>query len=132
MKKISVVLLFMAMMGMVACENAQKKDAGVVEEAPAAAVEKSKVVVVARAMVKDGQETAFMDAANVLVEATRQEPGCLFYALYRSPSDPGSFLFYEEYKDEAAFAAHSGSEHFKVFAGAIGEMLAEELVIDQF
>jgi quinol monooxygenase YgiN len=132
MKKISVVLLIMTMMSMMSCENVKKKDAGTAEDTPAATVEKSKVVIVARAMVKDGQETAFMDAANVLVEATRQEPGCLFYALYRSPSDPGAFLFYEEYKDEAAFAAHSGSDHFKTFAGTIGEMLAEELVIDQF
>jgi quinol monooxygenase YgiN len=132
MKKISVVLLFITMMSMMACENAKKKDVGATEEAPVAVVEKTKVVVVARAAIKEGQEAAFMDVANVLVEATRQEPGCLFYALYRSPSDPGSFIFYEEYKDKAAFAAHGSSNHFKTFADAIGEMLAKELIIDQF
>jgi quinol monooxygenase YgiN len=139
MKKIPVVLIVITMMGMMSCENSKKNDAGAGDKAvaeeviPAAATpEKSKVVIVARAVVKEEQVTAFTDVAKVLVEATRKEPGCLFYSLYQSPSDPQSFLFYEEYKDEPAFAAHSSSDHFKTFAGTIGDMLAEELIIDRF
>jgi quinol monooxygenase YgiN len=122
---------------MMSCENSKKSDAGtadkaVTEEAAPAAPKKSKVVIVARAIVKEGQEVAFVDVAKVLVEATRKEPGCIFYNLYQSPQDPKSFIFYEEYKDDAAFASHGSSEHFKAFAGAIPDMLAEELIIEQF
>lgn len=132
MKKISVIL--MIMMSMMSCENSKKEDAGAATKAVAEEVApaKSKVVVVARALVKEGQEAAFVDVAKALVEATRKEPGCLYYALYQSPLEPGSFIFYEEYKDDAAFAAHGSSEHFKAFAGAIPDLLAEELIIDKF
>lgn len=137
MKRITVVLMIMTMMSMMSCENSKKNDAGAVDKAAtgetvSAAPQKSKVVVVARAIVKEGQEVAFADVAKVLVEATRKEPGCIFYNLYQSPMDPKSFIFYEEYKDDAAFASHGSSEHFKAFAGAIPDMLAEELIIEQF
>jgi quinol monooxygenase YgiN len=137
MKKFSVVLMIMTIMSVMSCENSKKNDAGATdkaatEELTPAVPKKSKVVVVARAVVKEGQEAAFIDVAKVLEEATRREPGCLFYTLYQSPSDPKSFVFYEEYKDDAAFAAHGNSEHFRVFAGVIPDILAEELVVDQF
>lgn len=138
MKKFTVVLMIMTMMSMMSCENSKKNDAGAADKAateetvPTTAPQKSKVVVVARAIVKEGQEVAFADVAKVLVEATRKEPGCIFYNLYQSPMDPKSFIFYEEYRDDAAFASHGSSEHFKAFAGAIPEMLAEELIIEQF
>jgi quinol monooxygenase YgiN len=137
MKKFSVILMIMTMMSAMSCENSKKNNAGAADKAAAeevapVAAAKSKVVVVARAAVKEGQEAAFIDVAKVLVEATRKEPGCLFYALYQSPLDPRSFIFYEEYKDDASFAAHSGSGHFKIFADAIPDMLAGELVVDRF
>jgi quinol monooxygenase YgiN len=137
MKKITVILMIMTMTSMMSCGHSKKSDVGVAdkavtEEAAPVAPRKSKVVVVARAIVKDGQEVAFADVAKVLVEATRKEPGCIFYNLYQSPQDPKSFIFYEEYKDDAAFASHGSSEHFKAFAGAIPDMLAEELIVEQF
>ena len=89
-------------------------------------------IIVARALVKEGQENAFIEAANAVIEATRKEPGCLHYSLYQSPFDPASFLFYEEYKDDAAIQVHAGSEHFKTFADAISNLLAEELDIKTF
>lgn len=92
----------------------------------------SKKTVVARAVVKEGQEDAFVSVAKVLVEATRKEPGCISYTFYQSPMSPVSFIFYEEYKDGEAFNNHANSEHFKVFAAAIPGILAEELAIEQF
>lgn len=137
MKKFSVVLVIITMMSVMSCENSKKNEAGATDKAATEGVApvapgKQKTVVVARAIVKEGQEAAFIDVAKVLVEETRKEPGCLFYSLYQSPTDPGSFIFYEEYKDDAAFAAHGNSSHFKTFADAIPGLLAEELVIDRF
>ena len=44
----------------------------------------------------------------------REEPGCLAYVPHRSTTDPELFLFYETYRDDAAFAAHRASPHLAV------------------
>jgi len=41
------------------------------------------------------------------------EPGVLAFQIHQSLTEPAKFFFYEVFKDEAAFAAHSASEHFK-------------------
>lgn len=41
----------------------------------------------------------------------REEPGCLVYRAHRSTTDPDLFLFYESYRDEAAFEAHRKAPH---------------------
>jgi quinol monooxygenase YgiN len=57
--------------------------------------------------------------AALLVEQTavvrREEPGCLMYTPHRSTTDPDRFVFFESYRDEAAFAAHRTSPHLAVF-----------------
>lgn len=47
---------------------------------------------------------------DALVEATRQEEGCLSYELFDGEND--SFLFYEHWASKAALDTHSRSEHF--------------------
>jgi quinol monooxygenase YgiN len=68
--------------------------------------------------------TAFWEAkpaevANV-VEILRQflpqaqrEPGVKAFQIHQSLSDPEKFFFYEVFRDEAAFADHQQSQHFK-------------------
>jgi quinol monooxygenase YgiN len=41
----------------------------------------------------------------------RAEPGCLVYRPHRSTKDPDQFIFYEQYKDDAAFDAHRKAPH---------------------
>jgi quinol monooxygenase YgiN len=93
---------------------------------------KDKKVIVARLMVKEGQEKAFIEVALKLVTATRQEEGNLFYSLYQSPVNPLEFIFYEEYKDDAAFQVHASSAHFAAFAEGIKYLTAGDLVVDEF
>ena len=94
--------------------------------------DKNKTVVVARLTVKPGQEEAFVELASPLIDATRAEEGNGLYALYRSTQNPAEFLFYEEYKDEAAFKAHLASAHFAAFAKASKAMTAGDVLIEQF
>lgn len=133
MKKIviSSLAIFVAACCMTSCNsNAQPADQAEAKEAPAP--KKEKKTIVCRVVVKDGQQAAFTEVAEKLVNATRQEPGNVSYNLYQSPFDPTAFIFYEEYKDDEAFNAHANSEHFKAFADAIPDMLAAELNIEQF
>ena len=132
MKKYSVILMILMIMSVMSCENSKKSEAPAAESAVTAEPVKSKKVVVARVTVKEGREAAFIAVGNVLVEATRKEPGCLFYTLYQSTTDSKTFVFYEEYKDQAAFDLHANSDHFKTFAGAIGDIVDGDLIVDQF
>ncbi|MDR0795571.1 MAG: antibiotic biosynthesis monooxygenase [Tannerella sp.] len=134
MKKVGIVLMAFAMMGMLGCKE-KKNETVACCAAEMSAVQqpkKEKTVVVARVTVKSGREKAFVEIASKLVTATRAEEGCLFYTLYQSTENPSVFIIYEEYKDDAAFEAHAASGHFKAFAEATNEMMEGELQIDRF
>jgi quinol monooxygenase YgiN len=60
-----------------------------------------------------GEEDAVAAALERLVEPSRAEAGVLAYHPNRDPEDPRRFFIYEEYVDEAAYTAHTETEHFK-------------------
>lgn len=130
MKKLFFLLIMAVVVA--SCDNAAKKsDAGSAAEQTVAA-KPTKKVIVARLTVKEGAEAAFIEVASALVKATNQESGCLFYNLYQSPVDPKSFLFYEEYVDQAAFDFHAASDHFKAFQAGIDGLVDGDMIVGQF
>jgi quinol monooxygenase YgiN len=128
--------ILMAAIGVVciaSCCNTEKKtDAAVATETVAEQPKKGKTVIVARLLVKEGKEADFLKIAQPLVEATNKEEGNLYYELYQSPRNSKIFIFYEEYVDDAAFEVHGNSEHFKKFAAAVPELVAEDMKVDKF
>jgi quinol monooxygenase YgiN len=138
MKKIGILLLSLALTGMMSCKGGKKcaqGDEKCTHQEAAAEVQQpknDKKVIVARLIVKNGQEKAFIEVASKLVTNTRQEEGNLFYALYQSPTNPVEFIFYEEYKDDAAFQAHASSAHFAAFVEGIKDLTAGDLIVDEF
>jgi len=46
-------------------------------------------------------------------EATRNEPGCLWYDWSRSLDNPQEYVLVEAFRDDAAAVAHVTSAHFK-------------------
>jgi quinol monooxygenase YgiN len=68
--------------------------------------------------------TAFWQAQPSEVEAVagivreflpqaQREPGVQAFQIHQSLTEPEKFFFYEVFKDEAAFAAHQQTDHFK-------------------
>ena len=57
------------------------------------------------------------DAARLFAElrtASLAEPGCLGYEVMRGNADePGTFVLYETWRDQAALDEHYGTEHFQ-------------------
>ena len=43
----------------------------------------------------------------------QREPGVSAFQIHQSLTEPTKFFFYEVFNDEAAFAEHQQSEHFK-------------------
>ena len=74
---------------------------------------------------KEGEEDAVASALQQLVEPSRAEPGVQVYIPTRDPEDPAKFFIYEQYADEAAYTAHTETEHFKTigFGDAIPRLL---------
>lgn len=70
------------------------------------------VTVVAKLRAAKGRGDALAALLEEQAEAVRKaEPGCLVYRPHRSTTDPELFLFYEQYRDEAAFEAHRKAPH---------------------
>lgn len=56
----------------------------------------------------------------------QSEPGVKLFLIGRAKDNPAQFLFYELFRDEAAFKAHQESAHFKTFiAGEALPLLAK-------
>lgn len=66
--------------------------------------------------VKPGTEDGAVENFRLLQAASRKEPGCRMYIVHQRLDDPGSFLIYEQYDDEAALDAHRSSIHFRQYA----------------
>jgi quinol monooxygenase YgiN len=81
-------------------------------------------VLVVRMKAKEGEEERAVQLAGELATASRAEAGCEAYVPCRDPEDPRSFLFYEQYRDKAAFEAHGASEHVQRLAlGGLFELM---------
>ena len=78
-------------------------------------------VVIAKWTAKEGEESAVAEAVSKLAGPSRQEPGNRLYLVHRDPNDTRVFFFYEQYRDEAGYEAHTASEHFRRYG--VGEAL---------
>ncbi|MEO3789156.1 putative quinol monooxygenase [Nonomuraea sp. B10E15] len=58
-------------------------------------------------------------------EATRAEPGCLWFDWSRSLDDPTEYVLVEAFRDDQAGADHVGSAHFRQARQTLPPHLAE-------
>jgi quinol monooxygenase YgiN len=83
-----------------------------------------KKVISAQVFIKPEKVDAFLAFSKDLIEKSRAEEGCISYSLYQDPHDKTTFLFFEEWKNQAAIDFHFATEHFKMFKGTIGDFAA--------
>lgn len=62
---------------------------------------------------KPGEADAAAELLRRMVAAVREEPGTLMFRPHRSTENDHQFFIYELFADEAAFAAHQQTPHFK-------------------
>jgi quinol monooxygenase YgiN len=90
------------------------------------AVDGGGLLVVAQWEAREGEAdnvAAILD--RFLPEAQREE-GAKLFLISRARDNPAQFLFYELFRDEAAFKAHQESAHFKTYiAGQALPLLAK-------
>src|SRR5262249_50266438 len=74
------------------------------------------LTVVAKIRAAKGKGDALAALLKEQVAAVmKAEPGCLVYRPHRSTKDPDLFVFYEQYKDDAAFDAHRKAPHLAAY-----------------
>ncbi len=61
--------------------------------------------------------------ADTAAGIREREPGTLVYACHRVQGQPRQRVFYELYRDRAAFDAHEASEHTRRFLAERGGLL---------
>lgn len=74
---------------------------------------------------KSGQAARVRTILEGMVVATRQEPGCRRYDLFRAPGAAGdeAYFLVEHYAGEAAIQAHRDTAHYKEYRANIMELL---------
>ncbi|WP_432168991.1 putative quinol monooxygenase [Streptomyces sp. 1222.5] len=65
------------------------------------------------------------ELTRAFTEATRGEPGCLWFDWSRSLDDSNEYVLTEAFRDGEAGAAHVGTEHFATACATLPSYLAE-------
>jgi quinol monooxygenase YgiN len=63
--------------------------------------------------------------AAAFTEATRSEPGCLWFDWSRNIEDPNEYVLVEAFRDQEAGGAHVQSDHFREAQETLPPYLAE-------
>lgn len=85
---------------------------------------------VVRFTVKTGSEAAFDELAADMVRHVREsEPGTSLYLCHQVVGQPQQRIFYELYRDRAAFDAHEDQLHTRRFLAARDELL-DDITVD--
>jgi quinol monooxygenase YgiN len=69
-----------------------------------------------------GNRDRFMELAPAYVRACLAEPGCLFFEMNPSVTDPDVVTVAECFASETAHATHLAAENFKAFWPALAEL----------
>jgi quinol monooxygenase YgiN len=84
------------------------------------------VLVVAQWEARAAEAEKVADILQRFLPRAQAEPGVKLFLIARNKANSAQFMFYELFADQAAFAAHQASEHFKTFiAGQALPLLAK-------
>jgi quinol monooxygenase YgiN len=90
------------------------------------------LAIVATVTVKAEFKDDVLKAIKTVVDATRKEPGCIFYDVYEDVNNPLKFVFIETWKSQAAIDFHNKTAHFLEFEQAIeGKTTLEASILRQ-
>jgi quinol monooxygenase YgiN len=71
------------------------------------------IFIVVKFTIRPEYSDQWLDRVSGFTQATRQEPGNLWFEWSRSADNPDQFVLLEAFRDAAAGAEHVSSEHFK-------------------
>ena len=88
--------------------------------------------VVVRMEAKPEKVDALLELATYNSAQSRKEPGNVRFDVIRQLDNPLRFALYEVYRDDTAFKAHQGTEHYARWRREIDALLAQPRTSDKF
>jgi quinol monooxygenase YgiN len=83
------------------------------------------IFITARFRIRPDEADSWPEISRSFTEATRAEPGCLWFDWSRSIEDPTEYVLVEAFADGDAGAAHVQSDHFRAAQKGLPPHLAE-------
>ncbi|MDA0637193.1 putative quinol monooxygenase [Nonomuraea sp. MCN248] len=83
------------------------------------------IFITAKFRVRPESADRWAEITSEFTEATRAEPGCLWFDWSRSLADPNEYVLVEAFRDDEAGAAHVQSDHFRQAQRDLPPHLAE-------
>ncbi len=83
------------------------------------------IFITARFRIRPEDADRWPEISRSFTEATRAEPGCLWFDWSRSIEDPNEYVLVEAFADDDAGAAHVQTDHFKAAQKELPPHLAE-------
>ena len=81
------------------------------------------IFIVVKFTIRPERSDEWLSLVDDFTQATRAEPGNIFFEWSRSVDDPHQFVLVEAFQDDAA-GAHVNSEHFKTAMGWMPDVVA--------
>jgi PTH1 family peptidyl-tRNA hydrolase len=89
-----------------------------------------KKIVIARLAINKQSGEEFQKLVAEIVAQSQKEEGCLSYNVYTDfGNEVFTYVFWEDYKNEAALENHNNSAHFKQFFAAAAPLFCCEPVL---
>ncbi len=86
------------------------------------------IYVVATVTVKPGSLDALREAAMPCIEATREEPGCIFYDMNMSASNSKRVVFVERWKSREDLEKHFATPHMGAWRKALTPLIEDRTI----
>jgi quinol monooxygenase YgiN len=83
------------------------------------------IFITAKFRVRPEHAEAWPEITRGFTDATRSEPGCLWFDWSRSLDDPNEYVLVEAFRDGDAGAAHVNSAHFAAARAELPQYLQE-------
>ena len=83
------------------------------------------IFITAKFRIRPEDADAWPEISRSFTEATRAEPGCLWFDWSRSLDDPAEYVLVEAFRDDDAASAHVTSDHFHAAQKELPPHLAE-------
>ena len=81
------------------------------------------IVLAAKFTGKPDKKSEILRRVGVIAPLSRAESGCLTYDFYEKQPGSNEYLFFEEWRDQAALDAHFLTKHFAEFVNALPELI---------
>lgn len=84
----------------------------------------SKISLIAKLTAVDGKAEELEAAMRTVIEASAEEDGLEVYSAHRVDGEPGSYYFFEIYRDQAAWDVHGKGDGMRAAMGGFAGLLA--------